>query len=97
MRNVPSRVPVSGWSADGADVMHVLQPRVFCFPTNRQFLPSDTEVTQNCTDLLAEHKRVDSVTSLCRGAVCDFGIEGALVAMLIFGFIVGRLFRGHIL
>ena len=94
MRNVPSRVPFQDGAQIGGTIMHVIQPR-FLFP-DKPPLPSDTEVTQKYTGFVWGRSTSES-TSISLGYLAelyvDFGIEGALVAMLIFGFIVGRLFR----
>jgi hypothetical protein len=94
MRNVPSRVPFQEGAQIGATVMHVLQPR-FLFP-DKPPLPSDTQVMMKYTGFRFGKSTSES-TSISIGYLgelyVDFGIEGALGAMLILGLIIGRSFK----
>jgi hypothetical protein len=94
MRNVPSRVPFQDGAQIGGTVLHVVQPR-FLFP-DKPPLPSDTEVTQKYTGIFFG-RSTSASTSISLGYLAelyvDFGIAGALGAMLVFGLVVGRLFK----
>jgi hypothetical protein len=91
MRNVPAQVPFENGALIGASVMHVLQPRML-FP-DKPALPGDTEIAVRYSGLGLDKGGNAVNTSISLGYVAelyvDFGLVGALVAMLMLGFVFG--------
>jgi hypothetical protein len=94
MERVPDEVPHEGGALLGAAVWHIVTPRIL-FPDKPE-VPSDTAVTAYYTGVETVLTNVEA-TSISIGYLgelyIDFGIAGALIAVVLIGFAFGRLYR----
>lgn len=90
MEYVPANVPHEHGSRVLETFIHVVTPRIL-FP-NKPPLPSDTVVTSRYTGLTFDEYRLTSISIGYLGELyVDFGVLGAIIAVLVLGIGVGRL------
>jgi hypothetical protein len=94
MERVPNEIPHEGGALLGAAVWHIMTPRIL-FPDKPE-VPSDTEVTAYYTGVESVLANVED-TSISIGYLgelyIDFGVAGALIAVVLIGLAFGRLYR----
>ncbi|MEM9938479.1 MAG: hypothetical protein AAF768_06495 [Pseudomonadota bacterium] len=92
MQHMPEAEPHTGGAQTGEAIRHILMPRVL-FP-NKPAVAHDTEVTMKYTGLAFTSANITSISIGYLGEFyADFGYGGALACMLIFGMIIGRMYR----
>jgi hypothetical protein len=94
MERVPDDIPHEGGALLGAAVWHIMTPRIL-FPDKPE-VPSDSDVTAYYAGVESALANVED-TSISIGYLgelyIDFGIAGALIAVVVIGFAFGRLYR----